>query len=160
MSTQPNFPPLKMNRIEELRAKHEAAEKAVEVLRVELEEAEQEMARERLKNIEDYIPLYEMRLKRLKVYIETFVENERRSDAKYAFQKREQPYLNDFHEVTHDPLNWKIAEYNLLGMSVTMEIIFEYHPDAVKDFTRKGMAENVGRACDENAPEGFYGFRQ
>ena len=148
-----------MNRIDELRDQVDAAEEALSALRAELEEARHQKAIEDLKNIEHVIPKYEKRLKRLKVYIDTFVENER-GEVKYAFKKREHPYLDDFHEVMHDPLNWKISEYDLLDMAKYMEIIFEYHTDGVKDFVRKWMTENVEPACDEDSPEGFFGFQK
>lgn len=131
-----------MNRIEELRAKYEAAREVKNALRAELEEAEEELKREGLKNIEQQVPYYEKRLKRLKVFIDAFLEETRGADVKYAFKKQEYPYLDDFHEVMHDPLDWKIAEYDLLDMAKYMEIVFEYHNEAVKNYVETWMKEN------------------
>jgi hypothetical protein len=131
-----------MNRIEELRAKYEAAREVKNALRAELEEAEEELKREGLKNIEPHIPYYEKRLKRLKVFIDAFLEEERGSDVKCAFKKQEYPYLDDFHEVMHDPLDWEIVEYDLLGMTKIMEIKIDYHTEAVKDFVEKWIKES------------------
>lgn len=131
-----------MNRIEELRAKYEAAREVKNALRAELEEAEQELAMEALKNIEKYIPMYEKRLGRLKMFVDAFLEEERGSHVDCAFRKRDHPYLDDFHEVMHDPLDWQIVEYDLLGMSKIMEIKFDYHTEAVKDFAEKWIKES------------------
>ena len=131
-----------MNRIDELRAKYEAAEEALGALRAELEEAEEEKAKEDIKNIESMIPEYEKRLKRLKTFIDAFLEDERGSHVDCAFRKRDDPYLDDYHEVMHDPLDWQLVEYDLLGMSKIMEIKFDYYTEVVRDFVTKWIKEN------------------
>lgn len=140
-----------MAHIEELRAKHEAAQEEADRLYQELQEATRLQALESLKNVD--VDFYTKRLERIKTYVDGY-------DTKYTFRKQEHPYQDDFHEVMRDPLDWKIAEYDLLGMQVYVEIVFDYHCDGVKEFVKTWMSEHIPDATYRENDREMFGFRQ
>jgi hypothetical protein len=56
-------------------------------------------------------------------------------------------------------LDFKIAEYDLIGMSDHMEIIFYYSNEALKHFIETWMKENVELVDYTTDVDGFYGFK-
>lgn len=126
----------------------------------EIDAAEIALAEEQMKDIVSHIPKYEAKLERIRKYIEGFVKDKQsryRDNIKYAFRKVE-IYKDDFHEPMPDPLNWKIAEYDLLDMDQYVEIIFDYHSEAVKRFVADWMHEHVHYGCEDEL-EGLFGFK-
>lgn len=123
---------------------HELEKRSTEVYR-KLEEARDKLALEQQKDIEKDIPYYTKKLERMKVYIDGFIE-EYRGDVRYAFEKQDEPYMGDFHEIIQDPLDYAMGEYDCLGMTKFLEIVFDYYNESVKTFVIKWMEENVGRA--------------
>jgi len=111
-----------------------------------LEEARDKLALEMQKDIEDFIPYYTQKLERMKDYIEGFLAEDRGNIVHYAFEKQDEPYTGDFHEIIQDPLDYMIGEYDCLGMSKFLEIVFEYHNESIKKFVQNWMNENVGCA--------------
>ena len=112
-------------------------------LREKREKLQEKLKVEELKNIKELLPFYERKLQRLKKYTDAFMaENVRSGNVQYAFQKVE-GYIDDYHNPTNDPLNWKLSEYDLLEMSQHLEILFEYSNESVRDFVEKWMTENV-----------------
>ena len=110
----------------------------------QLEEAKEKLAMKRIEHMDDEIPKYEAKLNRLKKFIEAFVEeNPRASVVRYRFNKIKDPYKDDFHDVMADPLEYILAEYNLLDMENYIEIVFDYYNEALRDFIKMWMSENV-----------------
>ena len=147
----------KVNAIKERQQQIEEEQKQ---LWKDLSKAEEELAEEQMKDISTHISKYEAKLERIRKYLEGFIEDKRgrfRDNVKYAFRKVE-IYKDDFHDPMPDPLNWKIAEYDLLDMDQYVEIIFDYHNEAVKRFVADWMGEHVPFAC-EDVEESFFGFK-
>lgn len=112
-------------------------------LRAKREELEEKLTLEELKSIDKIVPFYTKKLERLKKYSDDFVLSHNRcGNVEYAFQKVD-GYIDDFHNPTNDPLNWKLSEYDLLEMSQHLEIVFEYSNDSVREFVERWMSENV-----------------
>ena len=131
-------------RIEELERLHERSAAKTRELYNELEEAREKLELECMKDIDEYIPYYTKKLERIKKFIEMFKEEHNDVSIHYAFDKKEHPYKGDFHEVIQDPLDYLIGEYDCLGMTKFLEIVFEYHNDALKKFVQDWMEENLG----------------
>ena len=112
----------------------------------ELREAKERLALERMKTLGDMADTYTKKLHRIKWYVDEFGHE---NNTSYAFRKVD-AYSDDYHEPMADPLDWKIAEYNLLGMDQYLEIQFDYHNDAVKHFVIQWITENLPEAT-ENA---------
>jgi hypothetical protein len=107
-----------------------------------LEEAKDKLALEQQKDIETDIPYYTKKLERMKIYIDGF-RQEYRGDVRYAFEKQDEPYKGDFHEIIQDPLEYAMCEYDCLGMTKFLEIVFDYHNESVRTFVTKWMEKNV-----------------
>lgn len=142
--------------VEKLQERHHALEQESSAVYKQLEEAQERLDAERLKNIGNFVPDYTRKLERLKVYIEGFVAEYRGHEVNYAFRKREEPYKGDFHELLQDPLDYLIGEYDCLGMTKFLEIVFEYHNPAVKSFVEKWMNKNVKYATPYSDPKELY----
>jgi hypothetical protein len=132
------------SRIEELERLHERSAAKTKELYKELEEAREKLELECMKDIEEFIPYYTRKLERIKKYVEGFLAEDRRNSIHYAFDKMEHPYKGDFHEVIQDPLDYLIGEYDCLGMTKFLEIVFEYHNESVKKFVEDWMEKNLG----------------
>lgn len=137
---------------------HEIQEEDKKLYR-EIEAAEVALAEEQMKDIKEHILKYEAKLERIQKYIEGFLKEKcrGRDNVKYAFRKVE-IYKDDFHDAMPDPLNWRIAEYDLLDMDQYVEIIFDYHSEAVKRFVGDWMREHVHYACEDDL-DGLFGFK-
>jgi hypothetical protein len=131
------------NLIEELQKRHEKLSDETDEVYRKLEAAREKLTLEEMKNISDSIPYYSKKLERLKVFVEMFKDEFRDTSIHYAFEKKEEPYKGDFHEVIQDPLDYLIGEYDCLGMTKFLEIVFEYHSDAVKKFVEDWMDKNM-----------------
>lgn len=110
----------------------------------ELAAAKERLAMERMKTLGDMAETYTKKLHRIKWYVDEFG---RESNVSYAFRKVE-AYADDYYEPMEDPLDWKIAEYDLLGMDQYVEIQFDYHNEAVKDFVVNWLKENLPHASE------------
>lgn len=146
-------------KIQALKQRQEEIREEEKTLYKEIEDAEVALAEEQMKNITSLIPKYEAKLERIRKYLEGFIKEKRkgyRDNIKYAFRKVE-IYKDDFHDPMPDPLNWKIAEYDLLDMDQYVEIIFDYHSEAVKRFVADWMREHVHYACEDDLTS-FFGF--
>jgi hypothetical protein len=111
-----------------------------------LEEAKDKLALEQQKDIETDIPYYTKKLERMKVYIGGFIQEYRHDhggDVRYAFEKQDEPYKGDFHEIIQDPLDYVMGEYDCLGMTKFLEIVFDYHNESVRTFVTKWMETNI-----------------
>lgn len=136
--------------IEQLDAEYHKLTKKCLQAKLKRDEARERLRIEELKKIDEHIPQYIKRLERLKKIIEAFVlQYTRNGHVEYAFKKVEH-YTNDWHDPTHDPLNWMIQEYDLLEMSNHMEIVFEYATESVREFVDKWMKENVEYASERD----------
>ena len=126
----------------------------------DLEAAKDALHKERVKKFDGILPKYTAKLERLKAYINAFEETARGrfEKVKFAFRKCE-PYKDDFHEPMHDPLDWKLAEFNLIGMSDHLEIIFDYSDETVKEFVKRWMFENIKNVGFEDDIKELFGFR-
>lgn len=112
----------------------------------DLQAAKERLAMERMKTLGESAEMYTKKLHRIKWYVDEFGNQ---SNVSYAFRKVE-AYSDDNHDPMEDPLDWKIAEYDLLGMDQYVEIQFDYHNEAVKDFVVNWMTENLP-AAGENS---------
>ena len=144
------------NLIEELQKRHEKLSEETDEVYRKLEAAQEKVALEEMKNIGDSIPYYTKKLERLKMFVEMFKDEFRDTSIHYAFEKNEQPYKGDFHEVIQDPLNYLIGEYDCLGMTKFLEIVFEYHSDTVKKFVEDWMDKNMKCAEPYEDAENLY----
>ena len=142
-------------RLAELEAREKELEEEKRRLWREIEDAKAKLLNERMSTLDStQREFYERKLRRLKAYVDAFVaetayesrgvliEN-RRSNLKYGFRKMEGPYKDDWHEVMEDPLDWTIAEYDLLGMSENVDIRFDYYSEFLKIFVTKWMDEHM-----------------
>ena len=122
-----------------LKARYDAAQVEANKIHQELWKAEAELKAQQMKALskktKDY---YLMRLKRLKRDMVDWMGfnggHKVWSDITVAFHKREGPYENDWHEEMDDPLDWTLAEYDLLAMGDYLEIRIDYFNEAVKEF--------------------------
>jgi hypothetical protein len=158
-------------RLAELEAKEHDLQEEQERLRKEMEEVKEALMNERMSTLDsDQRAFYERKLRRVKAYVEAFVAEtayesrgalieSRKSNLKYGFRKREEPYKDDFYEIMADPLDWTIAEYDLLGMEEYVEVRFDYHSEFLKDFVTQWMDENLPHA-EPNPLEGLFAFRR
>lgn len=121
--------------------KHDKATEAYRKTQLDLEHVRAKIREEELKQLGDVLPMYARRLGRLKKYIEKSCAN----SVHYAFHKVG-PHVDDYHEIVHDPIDWKIADYDLLAMESCVDILFDYSIDAVREFIRDWMKENVPHA--------------
>jgi hypothetical protein len=143
-------------RVEELEAKHGQLEEESAKVYKELEEAKELLCLEELKTIDENDPIYTKKLERLKTFMDAYLEeNPYYNEVTFAFKKQEEPYRGDSHEIIQDPLDWMVGEYDLLGMNNFMEIIFEYHTEAVKNFVLRWMKEHAEYA-NESSLKGLY----
>ena len=127
----------------------------------ELEEVKKKLAIKRMENMKDEIPKYTAKLERLKKFVEAFIaEYPRRNHVSYTFKKKNEPYVDDFHDVMPDPLEYKLAEYNLLGMDNYIEIVFDYYNEGLKNFIEKWMTENVDYAEQEMSTEHLFRLKE
>jgi hypothetical protein len=144
---------------ETLKKQLEDAEKTMSNLYQKVEDAKTRMMAEELSKIEDFIPTYRKKLERLKKFMDGFIEEYgQRVNIVYAFKKVD-TYLDDFHEPMPDPLEFKIAEYNLIGMSDHMDIIFDYSNEGVKQFVHTWMKENADYVEFTEYPDEMFGFK-
>jgi hypothetical protein len=144
---------------EHLRKALKKAEKNMSKLYQKVEKAKQKMLAEKLSKIEDFIPAYTKKLERLKKFMDGFNENQSMYDrVEYGFKKVD-TYLDDYHDPMPDPLDFKISEYDLLGISEHMEIIFYYSNEALKDFIETWMKANVDYVRYTTDVDEFYGFK-
>jgi hypothetical protein len=130
--------------IEELKERYEKLSEETQKVNQKLEEAREKLILEEMKDINDSIPYYTKKLERLKTFIETFKDEFRDNSIHYAFERIDEPYRGDFHEIIEDPLDYLIGEYDCLGMTKFLEIVFEYHNDSVKKFVEDWMEKNLG----------------
>jgi hypothetical protein len=134
-------------KVDELENEQQELETRQKQLWKDLYDAKERLAMERMKTLGDRAELYTKKLHRIKWYVDEFGKE---ANVSYAFRKVE-GYSDDFHEPMEDPLDWKIAEYDLLDMDQYVEIQFDYHNEAVKDFVVNWLKENlpaVGENCD------------
>lgn len=142
-------------RLAELEAKEHDLQEEQKRLSKEIEETKEKLFDQRMSTLDSrQREFYERKLRRLKAYVDAFVaettyesrgvliEN-RRSNLKYGFRKREEPYTDDWHEIMADPLDWTIAEYDLIGMCENVDIRFDYYSEFLKDFVTKWMDEHM-----------------
>lgn len=131
-------------RIEELEKLYDRSAAKTKELYKELEEAREKLDLECMKDITESIPYYTKKLERIKKFVKLFKEEHNDVSIHYAFDKMEHPYKGDFHEIIQDPLDYLIGEYDCLGMTKFLEIVFEYHNESVKKFVKDWMEENLG----------------
>ena len=146
-------------KVKAIKERQQQLEEEQKQLWKDLSNAEDQLVEEQMKDITSQLPKYKVKLERIQKYLEGFMKEKgsRYGDTiKYAFRKVE-IYKNDFHDPMPDPLNWKIAEYDLLDMDQYVEVIFDYHSEAVKRFVTEWIREHVHYACEEDV-EGFFGF--
>jgi hypothetical protein len=142
-------------KIDQLTEERDIAREKYEELDNKLDQLREKMKHEELKNIEKEIPFYVRKLERIRKYMDAFmVEHSRRGNVEYAFQKVD-GYIDDFHNPTMDPLNWKLSEYDLLEMSQHLEIVFEYSNEAVRGFVDRWLKDNVFYA-NETSRESMF----
>ena len=142
--------------IQELKERHEKLSEEKHEVYQKLEEAREKLVLEEMKTIDDSIPYYTKKLERLKVFVDMFKDEFRDTSVYYAFEKREEPYRGDFHEIIEDPLDYLIGEYDCLGMTKFLEIVFEYHNDSVKKFVEDWMEKNMGYVEPYREKENLY----
>ena len=145
-------------RIEELDTKIEVLEQDQARLEEEREAVKHQLFLERMKSITRHASFYAKKLERIKKTVDAFVAEApyRTSNLKYGFRTKKLPYTDDFHEVMQDPLDYTIVEYDLLGMSDCMEIRFDYHSEAVRDFVEEWMREHLPHM---ERDDDLFGFR-
>ena len=133
----------------------------------EIETTREKLILERMKTITTHASFYAKKLERIKKTVDIFVAETaytrngveiacRNSNLKYGFRKKELPYKDDYHEVMQDPLDYTIVEYDLLGMSDCMEIRFDYHSEALKDFIEEWMSQHLPHM---ERDDDLFGFR-
>jgi hypothetical protein len=141
---------------EELQKALEDAQNVVSELYGLVHNAKLKYMTEQLSNIVNLDECYNKKLDRLGRTIKDFVDTHH-GNVSYGFKKVD-VYLDDFHDPMPDPLEWMISEYNLLGMSDHMEIIFKYSQDFVKYFVQKWIDEKFDFMQEED-PERMFGFK-
>lgn len=149
------------NQLAELEQKYETLREMMSETYEKKEAVRDALHKEQVKKFDGILPKYTAKLERLKAYISGFeaVARGRFEKVKFAFRKCE-PYKDDFHEPMHDPLDWKLCEFNLIGMSDHLEIIFDYSDEVVKEFVKRWMWENVkDSSCYEDDVKELFGFR-
>lgn len=111
----------------------------------ELLEAKDELMKAHMASMDG--SLYIKKLERLKSIVET---SER---VRFAFHKDVEPYKNDDHEAMEDPLDWKITEYDVLGMNTWTDVVFYYHNEALRTFVKEWMLKNLTHSEEEDEKE-------
>ena len=139
--------------MEDIKEQYEKAKEENERLEKMLLDAREEHMRKKVLEIEEEIPMYTKKLERLKKFIEEF----KGRNVSYGFRKVN-PYYDDYHEVMSDPLDWRICEYDLLGMHKNLEIVFDYSNEAVQMFVDEWMKKNVVCSAynDPSVETGFF----
>lgn len=132
-----------IQKVDELEREQQELEVRQKQLWKELDTAKVILATECMKTLKGKTAAYEKKLQRIKRYVDEFGGKER--NVSYAFRKVK-VYLDDFHEPMQDPLDWKIAEYDLLDMDQYVEIRFDYHNESVKEFVMQWIRENLPNA--------------
>jgi hypothetical protein len=164
--TQNCMEPLETH-IRELEARKADLEEQQMSVWKEIEATKEKLFLERMKSITTHASFYARKLERIKKTVDAFVAEtaymhngveiaSRNSNLKYGFRKKELPYTDDYHEVMQDPLDYAVVEYDLLGMSDCMEIRFDYHSEALKDFIEQWMSEHLPHM---ERDETLFGFR-
>ncbi len=128
--------------IEELSKKIEEIEEEKRYLDSLYQEECRKIEEKEMENISRIIPEYTKKLERLKLYIDEFHTHREHSEITYKF-KHVSGYYDDWHDRTKDPLEWMIAEYDILGMYRNMEIIFLYSNIGLYNFIRSWIDENM-----------------
>ena len=142
--------------MEDIAEQYAKAKEEYERLQKVLLEAREEQKRKKVADIEEQIPMYTKKLERLKKFIEEFKSEHRGRNVRYGFRKVN-PYYDDYYELMSDPLDWRMCEYDLLGMDENLEIVFDYSNEAVKTFVDEWMKKNVV-CCAYNDPSLETGF--
>jgi hypothetical protein len=123
----------------------------------QLEKHREKLAIKRIEGMKYDIPKYVSKLERLKKFLEEFVsEYPSKNLVKYTFKKIKEPYIDDFHDIIPDPLEYKLAEYNLLDIDNYIEIVFDYYSEGLRNFIEKWMTENVDYAEQEISTESLF----
>jgi len=121
-----------------LQAQYDAAQAEASKIYDKLWKARDELKAAQMKALsKERKKAYLTQLKRLKRYIVDWLGPDLtygRGEVEVAFRKRKTPYQDDYHEDMDDPLDWMIAEYDLLAMSEHLEIRIDYFNEAVKEF--------------------------
>lgn len=128
--------------VNELRRKYHELDSERDRVSGLLDEAIKELLKEKVKDIAEKIPSYVEKLERLKKFVEGFMSGGRGHRTRYAFRKVA-GYSDDDYEPIHDPLDWRINEYELLGMDHTLEIVFDVSNEAVEDFVKTWVKKNM-----------------
>ncbi len=128
--------------VNELQRKCNELDRERDKVSAQLDEAIKQLLKEKVKDIAEKIPYYVEKLERLKRFVEGFMAGGRGHRTRYAFRKVA-AYSDDDYEPIHDPLDWRINEYELLGMDHTLEIVFDVSNDAVEDFVKTWMKKNM-----------------
>ena len=128
--------------VDELQKKYDELDSERDRVSALLEEARKTLLKEKVNDIAEKIPYYVEKLERLKKFVEGFMGTGRRHRTRYAFRKVA-GYSDDDYEPIHDPLDWRINEYDLLGMDQTLEIVFDVSNEAVEDFVKTWVKKNM-----------------
>jgi ElaB/YqjD/DUF883 family membrane-anchored ribosome-binding protein len=135
----------------------------------EIEEAKAQLIKERVEVLGETAEDYAKKLKRIKAFTDAFVEETawtlmegqtvypRKRHLSYGFRKIPEVYTTDDHEPTEDPLDYQIAEFDMLGMQEELQVRFDYYSEATKDFVMKWMKENMPDMIYE---DDLFGFRK
>ena len=134
--------------MEDIKEQYEKALAEYQRLQKVLLDAREEQLRKKASDIEEQIPMYTKKLERVKKFIEEFMTECRGRDFKYGFRKVK-AYYGDDHEPMSDPLDWRMCEYDLLGLDENLEIVFDYSNEAVKKFVSDWMEENVKHGYED-----------
>lgn len=169
MLYQPSMSTSIEQRIAELQEKERQLGNEQVRLWKEIEEAKAQLIKERLEVLGEKAEDYAKKLTRIKAFVEAFVEEyvflhmeghpvyPRKRNLSYGFRKRNEVYSNDDYEPMVDPLDYQIAEYNVLGMQEELQVRFDYYSEATKDFVMNWMKENMP---DMSYDEDLYGFNK
>ena len=146
--------------MEDIGEQYAKAKAEYERLQKVLLEAREEQQRKKVADITPmYAAMYTKKLERLKVYADGFRDESRGREVKFGFRKVE-PYVNDYHDPTYDPLDWRLCEYDLLEMSQHLEIVFDYSNDGVKKFVCDWMEKNMDYAYEDSRLENGYFWKE
>ena len=142
--------------ISNLQDKIHALEEQQQTLYDQLNEARQKLITEQIGELGNTAG-YTKTLERIKKYVGLFLEDNPHStgNLRYGFHYQKEVYMDDFHEPMNDPLDFKIAEYDLLAMAQYLEIRFEYHTPAVKEFVIRWMRNNMPDVVQDDKLFGF-----
>ena len=134
--------------MEDIAAQYAKAKEEYQRLQKVLEDAREEQLRKKVLEIEEQIPTYTKKLERLKAYVDAFKNECRGRYVQYGFRKVES-YKSDDHQPMADPLDWRICEYDLLGIDENLDIVFDYSNEAVKKFVSDWMEKNMECASQD-----------